>query len=96
MTDKELEKLFLDFADAGETLQAKNKIKNILAAKRTIKPALKFLLPAAVAALAIFMIFYTHIGGRKNAWEPKMEYVSVYDSPMYVYLINAMSEENKL
>jgi hypothetical protein len=96
MTDKKLEKLFLEFANSRETSKAKNRIKNMLAAKRTVKPVWKRLLPAAAAALAIFMIFYARISERKDAWAPTMEYASIYDSPMYVYLINAISEENRL
>jgi len=49
MTNKELEKLFLDFANSEEISQAKNKIKNILKAGRIVKPAWKFLLPAAIS-----------------------------------------------
>ena len=107
MTDRELEKLFLDFADAEEISQAKNKIKNTLlsplplrerAGVRGVVPAWKFLLPAtaAAAALAAFIIFHTPAAKQQNDWKPKMEYVSVYDSPMYVYLINSRYEENGL
>jgi hypothetical protein len=97
MTDKELENLFSAFVNPEEVLQAKNKISNILAARQAAKPVLRFLLPvAAAAAIALFVFFYAHSEGRKNTWEPKMEYVSVYDSPMYVYLINAVYEENNL
>ncbi|MDR1123060.1 MAG: hypothetical protein LBL61_00230 [Elusimicrobiota bacterium] len=100
MTDKELEKLFLDFADGQEASAAKIKIKNVLAARPTAKPVLKLLLPAAAAAAAFALLIFFYAqgssGARKDAWEPQMQNVSVYDSPMYVYLINARYEENRL
>ena len=97
MTNKELEKLFLDFANSEEISQAKNKIKNILKAGRIVKPAWKFLLPAAAAAaLAVFVIFYMQGVKHEKVWEPKIQYVSVYDSPMYVYLVNSIYERGEL
>ncbi|MDR0952929.1 MAG: hypothetical protein LBM71_01885 [Elusimicrobiota bacterium] len=91
MTDKKLEKLFLDFADASEALEVKNKIRNKLFS--SAKPTLRLLLPAmAVAIFAVVIIFYTQSGAHKAEYAMKRQNVSVYDSPMYVYLINSIYE----
>jgi hypothetical protein len=89
MTDKKLENLFLALANTAEAEQAKANIKDILTRPRVAKYALGLLLPA-VAVVVVFIVLHLRSAPQKITRPQSARQVSVYDSPMYVYLINAV------